>query len=216
MAGELTSEPEATEPKADENVNPEAGAAEDQATDKKVDTETPEVKTDTPAGESDSKAENKEDAADEDKPVEYTDFNLAKDFTLADADIAAFKAAGLKQEQAQALIDYETSRVREQLEAQQKALDDQRDTWVSEAKQDKEYGGQNYEKSIGIARDAIRKFGNPALAEMLDSTGLSDHPELIRFAYNIGKLTQQDGPGDANNNPSASLTLAERIFPNHK
>lgn len=55
--------------------------------------------------------------------------------------------------------------------------------WDSELK--KEYGAA-YDERIGLARRAVRAFGSDELSDVLNQTGMGNHPEMIRAFARIG------------------------------
>ena len=64
-------------------------------------------------------------------------------------------------------------------------LDQQRqfEDWGNEIK--KEYGTA-YDEKVGMARRAVRAFGSDQLSDLLNNTGLGNHPEMIRAFAKIG------------------------------
>lgn len=77
---------------------------------------------------------------------------------------------------------------KKQLEAVQNQIAD----WRTQAEADKELGGANYEQNVGIAKKALEKFGGDAVLDVLNKTGLGNHPEIIRWAYRVGKAMSDD------------------------
>lgn len=206
-AGDQDTENKGAENKDSENENQDTGDQESGNDDAD--------KKDSDGKDSDKKDSDKTES-DDDKPIEYTDFTVAEDFTIADNDVAFFKELRLSQDQAQKVIDYETERVKslhQDIEkAQLEAIDKQAATWLSEAKSDKEYGGKDYEQNLSVANTAIAKLGSDKLVAVLTQTGLANHPEMIRFAYKVGKLvaedtTTNDGPG------GSEKSRAEKLYP---
>lgn len=99
------------------------------------------------------------------------------------------KELNLTQENAQKLID----KVGPVMEKQQQAkIDGIRNGWAEASKTDKEFGGTNLEANLGIAKTALDKFGTPELKELINTSGLGNHPELIRFFYRAGKAISSD------------------------
>ena len=153
-------------------------------------------------------------------PETYADFTVPEGMEinkpLLDAVQPALKEAGLSQIQAQKLMDAYSG----QLQAESKAASDsyaqtQKD-WVKEAKGDKEIGGDKFDESIGSAKRAIDKFGTPKLVEVLDQTGLGNHPEFIRLLTRVGKLIAEDDPGGSAGPGGSEKTAAEILYPNEK
>lgn len=174
-------------------------------------------KTDSDKKESKESDKESDKKSDDDQPIEYTDFNISEGFSVADSDVSFFKELRLSQEQAQKVIDYETERVKslqQQLEqAQLEAFDKQATEWLADAKFDKEFGGQDYEKNLGIANTAIAKLGSDKLVDVLSKTGLANHPEMIRFAFKAGQLLSEDST--SNDAPGGrEKTRAEKLYPN--
>lgn len=75
-----------------------------------------------------------------------------------------------------------------QLEAVQNQIAD----WRAKTEADKELGGANYAENVGIAKKALEKFGGNAVLDVLEKTGLGNHPEIIRWAYRVGKAMSDD------------------------
>lgn len=69
--------------------------------------------------------------------------------------------------------------------------------WGEEVGKDKELGTP---EAQAAARNVIDTYGTPELKALLNSTGLGNHPELVRMATKIGKAMSEDtirGKGDA-------------------
>lgn len=65
--------------------------------------------------------------------------------------------------------------------------------WAESSKADAEFGGDKLEPNLGIAKTALDQFASPELREMLKTSGLGNHPEVIRAFYRVGKATSVDG-----------------------
>jgi len=142
-------------------------------------------------------------------PENYADFAMPEGVTLDAALLAEatplFKEMGLNQEQAQKLIDFEAKRVQASSQSQVDTFNQLMNDWQTKSKNDKEFGGDKFEESVGIARQAVDKFGTPELKQLLEEHGVGNHPEIIRFMVNVGKLTAEDVPG----NSSAPVAKAQ-------
>jgi hypothetical protein len=64
--------------------------------------------------------------------------------------------------------------------------------WVDEIRNDKEIGGEHLAENLAIARKTISTFGSDALVKTLEETGMTNNPELVRFAIKIGKALSDD------------------------
>jgi hypothetical protein len=176
----------------------ETGAVQDNAETQNENTTAPvenlaggeEVKTEAPQG----------------APENY-EFALPEGFSL-DAEIgdqfsAMARELNLPQEKAQALLDLATQNMQRIVEAQQSAQAQITQQWQEDSRADKEFGGAKLTENLALAERAINQF-NPELYNVLEQSGMGNHPEVIRFAYRVGKAIAEDrietGGGDA---PSA-------------
>jgi hypothetical protein len=132
------------------------------------------------------------------------------DKAAADEFTAIAKELKLDQTAAQKFADIGAKMAQRQIEAHAKLVE----TWTEQVKTDKELGGDKLDQNLGIARKAIDTFGSPELKELLNSTGLGNHPEVVKLAFKVGKAISEDGfvagkaPGSVSNDP------AKKLFPN--
>jgi len=150
-------------------------------------------------------------------PETYEDFTLpdglAKDEAALDAFKTLAKEHGLTQEAAQKFVDLQAKLVSEMSDASSKAFQEQNETWVSAAKNDKEFGLIKFNENLAVAKSALNTYGNDALKEVLNVTGAGNHPEVIRFLWKIGK-EMADGKihtGGTSGAPEPK-SLADRIY----
>jgi hypothetical protein len=111
-----------------------------------------------------------------------------------------FRDLNLTNEQAQKLTDAYTQilpKVVERMQAQQSTMiADQRKAWADEAKADPEIGGKNWDASIASSAKALDRLGAPAgspFRQLLNDSGLGNHPEMIRMFAKIGNVVGEDG-----------------------
>lgn len=130
------------------------------------------------------------------------------DTAAADEFKGIAKEYGLTQEQAQKVADIGAKMVQRQTEAHQAQVQ----TWVDAVKTDKEIGGDKLNENLAIARKTIDTFGSPELKEMLNVTGIGNHPEIVKLAYKIGKAISDDG-FVRGGNTSAPRSAAEVMYP---
>jgi hypothetical protein len=147
---------------------------------------------------------------------ETYEFTPPEGITISDAVKGAYaefaKEAGLTQEQAQKGVD----KIAPVMAAVQKeALSAQVETWASDSKADKEFGGDNLDANLAIANRGLQAYGSPKLIEMLNQTGLGNHPEFIRTFLKIGKTVSEDTKVTGTTT-AAPKTLGQRMFPNMK
>ena len=149
--------------------------------------------------------------------VEYTDFTYPEgtvvDETIQDAFKAAAKEAGLTQAQAQHLTDM-GSLMRTKVMADHQAAQAQvYNDWAEQSRSDKEFGGAKMDENLAIAGKAINAFATPELKALLDSTGIGNHPEMIRAFYRAGKAMSEDNLVPGGKGPAATSSLADRLYP---
>jgi hypothetical protein len=155
-------------------------------------------------------ASNKAPAA---APEQYADFNMPEGYAmqgeLGDEFKSVAKELGLTQEQAQKLVDLDVKRANAQAASVHKATAE----WLAAAQTDKEFGGDALTENVAIAKKAIDAFGTDALKDLLQQTGLGNHPEMIRAFYRAGKAISEDrfvGGSKSSGQPST----AQRMYPN--
>lgn len=169
----------------------------------------------TKAGEGQDSQQTTQNADGAGKPGESKDaavdykFDVPEGVTLDEGDLKQFteiaKELKLPQDQASKLVGLAIAR--EQVRAE--AFVKQVQTWADEVKADKELGT---DESIATAKKAI-DLGPPELKELLNSTGLGNHPVVVRWALSVGKALSEDkfiaGKDGGNAQPK---TLEERLY----
>jgi hypothetical protein len=95
--------------------------------------------------------------------------------------------------------------------ARRQAFEQQIQDWRDQSQADPELGK---DENLAAARKAIDTFGTPELKAMLDTSGLGNHPEVIRLAMKVGKLISEDSFVQANRpGAGAPKSLEERMYP---
>ena len=149
--------------------------------------------SEAPATEQAPKAETKAPA--EDKPVvpEKYEFKAPDGREFDGETIAAYsevaRELGLSQDAAQKLLDRMGPQMAQRQEAQIQAV---RNEWTKSATSDKEFGGPALAENLSVAKKALDAFGTPELRDLLNTSGLGNHPEVIRLFYRAGKAISED------------------------
>ena len=100
------------------------------------------------------------------------------------------KELDLPQEAAQKVLD----KVAPVIQAKQaKVLEQVRTDWANESQSDEEFGGENLNSNLEVAKSALNAFGTDPFKQLLQESGLGNHPEVIRFMYRAGKAISEDG-----------------------
>ncbi|WP_095110434.1 peptidase [Pseudomonas sp. Irchel 3E20] len=158
-----------------------------------AETKTPEqIQQEADAAKSKTDAEAKSAGA----PEAYTDFTLADGVEMDAGTLDSFKGLAkelnISQESAQKLIDLQSALATKQVEDMQAAVVKQSQDWAAEVKSDPELGGANYDKSVASAVKVIQAFGDPQLSELLNASGLGNHPALFKFCHRISGAISED------------------------
>jgi hypothetical protein len=98
------------------------------------------------------------------------------------------KELKLTAEQAQKLADVGAAMTQRQVEAHAKTVSE----WADSVRSDKEIGGDALTENLVFARKTIDSFGSPELRSLLDSSGLGNHPEMVKLAVRVGKAISED------------------------
>lgn len=209
-------------PAADATETPEGDTQEPTVlADDEASRDTSQEGDDKPAGENeDGKGENKEDDdGAEGAPEKYEDFTVPEGITVDEKQASEFgdlaRELNLTQEQAQKLVDFEVNRIKGKAEADAETWATMRSDWLEEAKADKAIGGANFEENVEKGKAALKQFGTPELTEVLETFGIGNHVEVIRFAARVADEIGEDlivpGGGDGGGAPK---TLAQRLYGN--
>jgi len=131
------------------------------------------------------------------------------DKEAADEFVNIAKSLELSQENAQKLATIAAKIQQKQIEAKARQFE----TWVEEVKADKDIGGEKLEENLGIARKALETFGSPELKDVLNASGLGNHPAVIKAFLKAGKAISEDG--FVRGAPKGGETdMAKKLFPN--
>lgn len=114
------------------------------------------------------------------------DAEALKDFEPVARDL------NLTNEQAQKLVDAYPKILAGVQQRQAEAWQKQTEGWAETVKADKEIGGDKLTANLSAAQRALDQFGTPELKEYLDSTGLGNHPALVKAFIKVGKAMSED------------------------
>lgn len=95
----------------------------------------------------------------------------------------------LSQADAQKMIDTLAPALAEK---QTRIIEEARKTWETDSRNDAEFGGDKLNASMADAKRALDAFGSPKLTQLLNETGLGNHPEIIRLFVKAGKAISED------------------------
>lgn len=115
----------------------------------------------------------------------------------------------LTNEQAQKLVDAYPKILAGVQQRQADAWQATTEQWAADVKADKEIGGDKLTGNLSAAQRALDQFGTLELKEYLNTTGLGNHPDLVKTFIKIGKAMSEDGmvSGKENGQRSAAEVL---------
>jgi hypothetical protein len=117
---------------------------------------------------------------------------------------SAARDMGLSQAQYQALVEYDLQRAQAAEETAVGEWVERVNNWKSSSLKDREIGNENYPETKASATATLRKFGTPALTELLkdpdpqnpNGLALGNHPEILRLLSRVGKALGDPAPID--------------------
>lgn len=156
-----------------------------------------------------------EDAKPTGAPEVY-EFKAPEGMTLDEKAVETFspmlKELNLSQEAAQKLMDSYASFQAAKAQEMMAAITIQREAWVSEAKADKEIGGQAFDSNLKAGKAFVGKFGSPELIKVLNDTGLGDHPAVIKAFVKAGLAMSEDKHVSGSEAPPKERSLVDRLY----
>jgi len=157
--------------------------------------------------------ENKSESEVASAPEEYGTFELPDNFDMNEETLGDYhtfaKENNLTQEQAQRGVDM----VAQMKQAEMTQWVEQQKSWVDDAKSDAEFGGDKFEQNIAVAVKARDSFGTSEFNEMLDTSGLGNHPEMIRFLNRVGKAISEDSVVVGGTSTTGNQTRESVLYP---
>lgn len=90
-----------------------------------------------------------------------------------------------------------------------------RESWVNEIKTDKDFGGDKFNETITRAQRVLSdpEIGSPQFVQLLESTGLGDHPEVIKILARIDKKYGEDRAVTGKPSGTTYKSAAELFYP---
>lgn len=102
------------------------------------------------------------------------------------------KERGLSQEDAQKQVERDNALVTAHEKKQQENLKKVAEKWLADSKADKEIGGEKLTENVQLAQRVLKKFGDPELNKLLDSSGLGNNPQLLKLLSKVGRAMHDD------------------------
>ncbi|MDC4522600.1 hypothetical protein OHW69_03775 [Acinetobacter baumannii] len=142
------------------------------------------------------------------QPIQYTEFTMPEGYSMNPDDAKVLQELGqqfkMPQEDVQKLVDLGVQMQQRQIQEQQKTIL----SWLDAAKADKEYGGENLEKNLLTAQRAFSLPRGDEISKILYMSGLGNHPAVIGFMTEVGKLLEPDNMTHGRGTNTANVTPA--------
>jgi hypothetical protein len=170
---------------------------------------------------SDTKVEDTAKMNEADKVIEYQDFvipeGMQKNEDLINNFIPLAKELKLTQEQAQKLVDLQTSAL---MADREKSLKDFEEFKEQTRNETKNYLGVDYKKELSYAKKAIDTFlsgdEKKEFMTFLDETGIGDRKEFINILRKVGKEFTEgrfvEGKNNTKKEIDPALSLAGGLY----
>lgn len=151
-------------------------------------------------------------------PEEYAEFTAPEGMKFDEAILGDFKSLAkehnLSQEVAQKFADIGAKAAQVQNDNFIKQIEAAKVEWANASRIDKEFGGDKLGENVAVAKKALDMFGSPELTEVLKTSGLGNHPEIIRAFYRVGQQISDDKFVPGGKAPSgAEKSVAQRMYP---
>lgn len=133
---------------------------------------------------------------------------------LSEFEVTA-RELNLSQDAAQTLISKMAPAMQK---AQQAEVARLRTEWAEASKVDKEFGGEKFAENLAISSKAVNTFGDQELKDILEQTGLGNHPAFIRAFYKAGKQISPSAfvAGGLSTSANDQTPTAKRLYPDMK
>lgn len=119
-------------------------------------------------------------------------------------------AIKLPVESAQKWVELEEERLQQQAQEQAQTKRAQQQAWAQETKA--QYGN-SWQEEVSRAVRAADIFGGPELRQLLEETGLGNHPAIVRTFAAVGKRIAEDvSIGGASGNVPTDKTFTQALY----
>lgn len=144
----------------------------------------------------------------DDQPIAYTDFTMPEGFELHGDDAKVLQELGqqfkMPQEAVQKLVDLGVQLQQRQVAEQQQMVR----SWIDAARADSEYGGEKLQQSLLTAQKAFTLPRGDKISKILLNSGLGNHPDVIGFMTEVGKLLEPDNMVTGKGSNTSQVTPA--------
>ena len=123
------------------------------------------------------------------RPERSEDYEFGDENGELDGFRAFAHDTGLTQDQANSILNLYGEMQEEEQSTQQEGIDELRTNTTIELQ--KEWG-KNFDGKIDYAKRAFAQFASPELSQLMDQSGLGNHPEMLRVFSKVGEILGED------------------------
>ena len=143
----------------------------------------------------------------------YADVTLAETSCIEAESLAAFKQTAatlnLPAEALQKWLSLEEGRLQGLQKQQEEQKRAQTAAW---ARQTQEELGPSWQEKVSQAVRAADAFGGPELRQLLEETGLGNHPVIVRTFIGIGKRMSEDITAAGTSGAQTDKTFSQALY----
>lgn len=143
----------------------------------------------------------------------YAGFNLPENSLISPAALEAFKEhaaqANLPLQTLQKWVEQEEIRLQQEVQKQVQAQQKKCDAWIQ---QTQALLGEKWQEEVSRAVRAADVFGGPELRQLLEETGLGNHPAIVRTFAQVGKRIAEDVSATGAPGASADKTFTQALY----
>jgi hypothetical protein len=125
----------------------------------------------------------------------------------------AARELDLSQDAAQKMLDKVAPALEQRALEQQAAA---RTEWLEQARGDSEFGGDKFDANLALAKKALDAFGDATLVELLNTSGLGDHPGMFRMLVKVAQAISEDNFVPGGTPPPEKKSHAAVLFGEHQ
>jgi hypothetical protein len=149
--------------------------------------------------------------------IKWDEMVLPEDFDRTDPSFTGFQqladAAKINKEQAAKFVEMGTKLRADTIAQETARVEAIKAEWLTSSKNDKEYGGEKFDENMSVVKLAYDEMATPELKQLMDKTGMGNHPDMIRAFYRMGMMMKQDGHVNANyGSKSDEMSLVDRFY----
>lgn len=171
--------------------------AETTAAETKTETKTETTATETKAPEGQTKTETKVEGKSQSKtePEKY-ELKQAEGSKLTKEEFGKLTAQaverGFSKAQAELLVEQAEGSISSYVQREVEGVKNSAAKWLEELKADKTYGGDKLSETVENAKRVVDKYAEPEFKDFLRSSGLGNHPMVVRMFAKLGQSFGED------------------------